>query len=447
MTTANLVPSVGDLIDQRPLSRFQITTMSLCGLVLVLDGFATQSIGFLAPSLADSLRVPIKTFGPVFAAALFGLMLSSLLAGPIADRHGRKWPIIFATLIFGSFTIATAMASNFHQLVVFRFLTGLGLGSAIPNVVALFTEYSPKRLQQTLVTILFCGMPLGALLGGVLGTVMLPRWGWRSVFYAGGVLPLAVALALIWLLPESLRFLGIRGTNRQEADKIVAQIAPELTTYSFDAPAAKSTQPSNGFPVIHLFTAGRAWGTVLLWIPFFMNLLLLYFIVNWLPALLRQAHMPAIAGIVAISLFSLGGITGSILQGYLMNAYGRRLVLLLEFLLCIGLVSSLAFIRSFSLMMTAVFVAGIFVQGAQAGINALAATYYPTSLRSTGVGWSLGIGRLGSILGPILGGMMLSHAWSLKSIFFAGSLPALCAALAILCSLFLPADKNPYRAT
>ena len=184
---------------------------------------------------------------------------------------------------------------------------------------------------------------------------MLPRWGWRSVFYAGGVLPLAVALALIWMLPESLRFLGMRGTNRQGADKIVALIAPELTSYNFDSPAARNTQPSNGFPVINLFTAGRAWGTVLLWVPFFMNLLLLYFIVNWLPALLRQAHMPTIAGIVAISLFSLGGIIGSILQGYLMNAYGRRLVLLIEFLLCIGLVSSLAFIRSFPLMMTAVF--------------------------------------------------------------------------------------------
>ena len=450
MDVAHRTVTIGELIDDRPLGRFQTLTILLCGVVLMLDGFAAQSIGFLAPSMAQSLHLPIHTFGPVFAAALIGLMLSSLVAGPLADVVGRKGPIIAATLIFGTFTIATGMTSTFGQLVTFRFLTGLGLGAAIPNVVALVTEYSPKRLQQIVVTALFCGMPFGALLGGLVSTVVMPRWGWRWVFYAGGFLPFLLALVLIAVLPESLRFLTLRGRSRARTSrtlaKMLARIAPDLRDVDLAAPPAKETQRLGGVPVFHLFTGGRGWGTILLWVPFFMNLLLLYFIVNWLPALLRQTNLPLSTGILAISLFSLGGMVGSLFQGYAMKAFGDRLVLLIEFLICIGLVSSLAYVTSFALIMTVTFAAGCFVQGAQAGINATAATFYPTAIRSTGVGWALGIGRLGSILGPVLGGMMLSHAWSLRSIFLAGSIPALIATLAILATLLLRPEHNPYRA-
>lgn len=197
--------------------------------------------------------------------------------------------------------------------------------------------------------------------------------------------------------------------------------------------------------MIHLFTEGRAIGTVLLWVPFFMNLLVLYFIISWLPALLRQTHMPALTGIFGVSVFSLGGIAGSLLQGRLMNIWGRFVVLLSEFALCLLLIGSLAFIASFPLMMMVTFLLGCFVQGAQAGLNALSATFYPTSIRSTGVGWALGIGRLGSIVGPILGGIMISREWSLRQIFFAGAVPALLAALAIVLSYVLRSHASPYH--
>jgi len=445
MATAHRAPRVSEIIDQRPLGRFQLLTIVLCGLVLVLDGFDTQSIGFLAPSMAVSLHLSIHSFGPVFAAALVGLMLSSMIAGPIADRVGRKWPIVFATLTFATFAIATAHATTFDELVVFRFLTGLGLGSAIPNIVALTTEYAPKRLQQILVTTLFCSMPLGALLGGLVSSVMLPHWGWRSVFYVGGILPLFVALILIVVLPESIRFLSVSGSNRDTINKIVSQIAPEIATKEIDFTTAREDQRLEGIPVMHLFTEGRAVGTILLWIPFFMNLLVLYFIISWLPALLHQTRMPASAGILAVSVFSLGGITGSLLQGRLMKAYGSFTVLLTEFALCLLLIGSLAFIASFPLMMIVTFLLGCFVQGAQAGLNALSATFYPTSIRSTGVGWALGVGRLGSIVGPIFGGMMVSHEWSFRQIFFAGAIPALLAALAIALSYVLKNKTNPYH--
>jgi MFS transporter, AAHS family, 4-hydroxybenzoate transporter len=423
------------MIDRRSMGPYQLWTMALCGMVIVLDGFDTQSIGFLAPSMADTLHVPVKTFGPIFAAALVGLMISSMLSGPIADRWGRKGPIVACTLIFGTFAVLTARCISFNELLAFRFLTGLGLGGALSNSVALMSEYAPKRLLAVIVSMMFCGMPAGAVLGTQVSAVMLPRWGWQSVFYAGGILPLTLALLLIAILPESVRYLEVSGGNQRRISKILARISPELV----NAPMSRSEHQDQRrkAPVVNLFTEGRAAGTILLWIPYFMNLLMLYFIVFWLPALLRQTGKPVTAGITAIMVFSVGGIAGSFIEGSFMNRWGAFPVLLAEFLCTTLLIASLAYSTSFSLMMTVTFVLGFVVQGAQGGLSAVAATFYPISIRSTGIGWCLGVGRIGSIVGPILGGMMMKLDWSPREILLAGSIPALCAAAATFTSLRL----------
>ena len=201
------------LIDQTTVSRFQARTIALCGIVLLLDGFDTQAMGFLVPPIADDFHVPLSTFGPVLAAGLVGLMVASMASGPIADRWGRRWAIVGSTIVFGVFSLFTARATSLNELVVFRFLTGLGLGGAMPNVVALATEYAPKRLQAVLVSMIFCGMGGGALIAGLAASVMLSRWGWQSVLYLGGALPLALAVVLMALLPESIRFLTVRGAD------------------------------------------------------------------------------------------------------------------------------------------------------------------------------------------------------------------------------------------
>ena len=426
-------PTVSEIIDQRPMGRYQIWTMALCGMVIVLDGFDTQSIGFLAPSMAETLRIPIKTFAPIFVAALIGLMISSMLSGPIADLWGRKWPIVTCTLIFGLFAMLTSQCATFDQLVACRFLTGLGLGGALSNSVALMSEYAPKHLLAVIVSIMFCGMPAGAVLATQVSAIMLPRWGWQSVFYAGGALPLTLALLLIAILPESVRYLEVTGAPERKISKIVARIAPELA----DAPLSRSPHQEGrkNAPVIRLFTEGRTAGTILLWIPFFMNLLMLYFVVFWLPALLRQTGKPVTAGATAIMLYSVGGIAGSFVEGNLMNRWGAFQVLLAEFLCTTLLIASLAYSNSFPLTMSITFILGFVVQGAQGGLSAVAATFYPISIRSTGIGWCLGIGRIGSIVGPILGGMMLKLDWTPREIFLAGSIPALCAAAATFLSL------------
>ena len=433
-------PTVSELIDRRPMGRYQIWTMALCGMVIVLDGFDTQSIGFLAPSMADTLRVSVKTFGPIFAAALVGLMISSMLSGPIADRWGRKWPIVACTLIFGTFAVLTARSTSFDQLLAFRFLTGLGLGGALSNSVALMSEYAPKHLLAVIVSIMFCGMPTGAVLGTQVSAVMLPRWGWRSVFYAGGVLPLTLALLLILILPESVRYLEVSSANQEQISRILGRISRELANTPFSRYQRKDRRQNS--PVSNLFTEGRAAGTFLLWIPYFMNLLMLYFIVFWLPALLRQTGKPVSAGITAIMLFSVGGIVGSAVEGNLMNRWGSLNVLLAEFVGTMFLIAALAYSTVFSLMMITTFVLGFVVQAAQGGLSAVAATFYPISIRSTGIGWCLGVGRVGSIVGPLLGGLMLKLDWSPRQILLAGAIPAFCAAVATFTSLRLGSNRH-----
>jgi MFS transporter, AAHS family, 4-hydroxybenzoate transporter len=437
-------PTISEIIDRRPMGRYQIWTMALCSMVIVLDGFDTQSIGFLAPSVAESLHIPIKNFAPIFVAALIGLMISSMLSGPIADRWGRKWPIVSCTVIFGLFAMLTSRCVTFDQLIACRFLTGLGLGGALSNSVALMSEYAPKRLLAVIVSVMFCGMPAGAVLATRVGALMLPRWGWQSVFYAGGVLPLTLAVLLIAILPESARYLEVSGADEQRIRKILARVAPDLATSPLSRSARQDAR--RNAPVIHLFTEGRAAGTILLWIPFFMNLLMLYFIVFWLPALLRQTGKPVSAGITAIMLFSVGGIVGSAIEGNLMNRCGQLPILLAEFLCTTILIAFLAYSTSFSLMMAITFILGFVVQGAQGGLSAVAATFYPTSIRSTGIGWCLGVGRIGSIVGPMLGGVMLKLDWSPREILLAGAIPALCAAAAAFANLRLGSNVPAERA-
>ena len=449
MATEPRALTVNDIIDERPLSSFQLMTILLCSLVLLLDGFDTQAMGFLVPPISEELGIPLSAFGTVLSAGLFGLMIGAMSAGPIADRWGRKWAIIVSALVFGFFSLLTAGADSIRELVTLRFLTGLGLGGAMPNVVALASEYAPKRLQPILVTAIFAGMGGGAVLASLVGGALIPIWGWRSVFYVGGILPIGLAVVLIKALPESVRFLTVRGADPVRVSAIVRRIAPELS----DVPLAPTARPGAGmaqsserFAVAQLFSDGRTTGTLLLWVPFFMNLLILYFILSWLPSLLRQAGMPVSAGITAVMVFSIGGILGAFVQGPLMKAIGVFTTMVAEFVISLVLVIAASLIfENFSLMMTVTFILGISVQGAQAGLNVLSAMYYPTVIRSTGVGWALGIGRIGSIVGPMIGGVMLSLEWTPQQIFMAGAVPAICAAVAVLASGYLQGRVSPFR--
>jgi AAHS family 4-hydroxybenzoate transporter-like MFS transporter len=439
------ISSVSDVIDSHPMSRFQILTFLLGCLVLFTDGFDAQTIGFLAPSIADSTGIPANTFGPIFSASLIGLMIASMIAGPIADRWGRKWPIIFSTFALALFSWLTSFSTSFNQLLLLRFLTGLGLGGALPNVVALVSEYVPKRSMAVLVAVLFCGMPLGGFICGMVSSALLPVWGWQSVFYLGGIFPFILSIFLIFFLPESVQFISQRGTNPEKVARLLRPVAPETAACDPKLFFSAAAEEHKGVPVKFLFKEGRAVGTILLWIPNFMNLLLMFVILNWLPELLRAAGMSGTGGVTATAFFSLGGILGTLAEGFLIKIGGAFKILFAEFGFCVLLVALMSReTDSWEMTILLAFLLGFLVIGAQAGLNVLAAKFYPTFVRSTGVGWALGIGRIGSIIGPLLAGMLRSREWEPQQILLTGAVPALLALCAIWAGRLASGKNNPY---
>jgi AAHS family 4-hydroxybenzoate transporter-like MFS transporter len=426
--------NVSDVINQRPMGAFQVWTVILGGLVLVLDGFDAQTINFLIPSISETAKIPINTFGPILSASLIGLMIAALATGPIADRFGRKWPVVLSTLSFAVFSLLCAQAKTRGEFLAFRFLTGLGLGGAMPNVVALTSEYIPKRLLAVVIPVLFVGMPLGGTMSGFTARAMLPVWGWRSVFLVGGILPLVISAILVVVLPESIQFLAARGKDSGKIVKTLARINPELLPWGPNLIAA-SPEKHRGVPVKDLFTEGRAAGTILLWVPYFMNLLLIYFLTGWLPSLLRESGLSVKAGVTATAFFNFGGVFGCLIEGRLLRRWGASVVLTIEYALAGLLVASVAvFSVPFPGLLTMTFGAGLTIIGAQGGLNALAARFYPVSVRSTGVGWALGVGRIGSIVGPLIGGMFLSVGWNTRDMMFFAAVVAIVAFLSILFS-------------
>src|SRR6266702_4232180 len=261
---------VAAFIDAQPVGGFQIRLLLTCAAVLFLDGFDTQAIGYVAPALAKEWGLSKGSLGPVFSAGLFGLMIGALVFGPLADRIGRRKIIICSTLAFGIGTLATSVIDDVDSLLAIRFLTGLGLGGAMPNAVAMTSEFSPRRRRATMVMIMFCGFSIGAALGGFLAAALIPQFGWRSVFVVGGVAPLLLVPVLALRLPESVRFIGPRAVFAPATQFVVHE--PELA----------------GIPVLHLFRDGRTLVTLLLWVVFFMSLLDLYFLSNWLPTVLND---------------------------------------------------------------------------------------------------------------------------------------------------------------
>jgi len=428
--------SVIDIIDRHSLGAFQVWTVALCGLVLVLDGFDAMVINYTATSIADTMRVAVSHFGTIFSSSLIGLMIAAMSSGPIADRWGRKWPVIVSVFSFSAFSLLTARVSTFNELWALRFLTGLGLGGAMPNVVALASEYVPRRTLPVAVSILFVGMPLGGTLAGWVSGAMIPRWGWRSVFYVGGILPLAISVLLIALLPESIRFLAVKGRAPATIRRIMSRIAPEIATAETSLSAPEDEKHA-GVPVKHLFTEGRAIGTILLWIPYFMNLLLIYFIGSWLPALLRSEGMKVSVASNTAALVSFGGMFACIAEGYLIKWRGAGATLVAEYMLAGAFLAVLARLAvPFHVLQLLAFGIGFMIIGSQGGLNAIAANFYPTAVRSTGVGWALGVGRIGSIVGPLLGGMFLGMGWKPGGMLLFGTVIAACACISILLSAF-----------
>ncbi len=423
--------NITELIDNSRIGGFQIGVYVLCGLCLLMDGFDVQSWGYVAPSVFAEWQIP-SAAGRVASSGLLGLLVGLLAFSMLADKIGRRPVLIGTTLYFGVLTLLTAQVESLPQLLAVRFLAGLGLGATMPNAVALVSEFSPKRARIVAMLIVSNGFTIGAAAGGFLAAWLIPAFGWRTVFYVGGTIPLVLGVAMLLWLPESLQFLTLRRKHLDRLGAWLKRIAPAAPV----GPAAEyvvDEQPRRkGVPIVQLFGEGRGAGTALLWVVAFMNLLNLYFLSTWLPTIAREAGLATSIAVLVGTTFQSGGAVGAFLLGWPIRRFGFFWVLTTGFLAACVSIGAIGQPLSVALLFTVVFVAGFGILGGQAGLNALTATYYPTDLRASGVGAALGVGRLGSVIGPSLAELMRAH-WTTEQLFLAAAVPALIAAIAMLC--------------
>jgi len=430
-THASIV-DIGALIDSQPLGTFQKWIMVMIGCSVIMDGFDVQTMGFVAPAIVRAWGIGPAELGPIFGAGLLGMLAGSIIFGALADRVGRRPVLVGATIFYGLCMLGTTQVQSVPEFLVLRFLTGFGIGGVMGNAVALVSEYSPLKHRAALMTWVSCGFTGGAIAGGLLCATLLPSMGWRSVFLVGGILPLVVAVVMARYLPESLQLLVAKGRSPERIAQWLGRIAPNVQL----GPGTRFVvrgQPQAKASVRELFRHGRSTTTLLLWGINFANLLDLFFLSNWLPMLsLRVGHAVSTAVLIGTSL-QVGGTAGALLLGPLMDRFGFYRVLALSFLVATFSVSSVGLPDlSTGLRYAVVLISGICIVGGQPAINALTATHYPTSLRATGVGWSLGIGRAGSIIGPVLAGQLIRLQWSNTALFVAAAVPALASCLMVV---------------
>ena len=421
---------VANRLNTAPLGALHWLVLVLTFAVAAVDGLDAQIIGFTAPQLAADLGIGNDRLGPVFSAALLGMTGGALLFGSLGDRLGRRRILIFCVLLFGGGTLVTALADSVPELLLLRLVTGLGLGGALPNAVTLVAECAPGRHRPLLVTLMYIGFSVGGLLGGVIAEALVVEHGWRAMFYVGGALPLLLA-ALLWLLlPESPQYLTRTGAGGARLARLLGRLdrtghyAPQ-DRYTL-AEAAADTRLSV------LFEGRRRRNTLLLWLAFFINLLVLFFLMNWLPKLLVDHGVSLSLAIRTTVMFNVGGVLGALLLAWLSARYDPRRMLAGFFAL--GALSIMAIGLGdghFAPVAVACFATGLFAGAAQVGLYPIATQVYPSAVRATGVGWAQAWGRIGSIFGPLAGGWLAVLEPRFVVYFLIFGAPLLVAAAAI----------------
>jgi MFS transporter, AAHS family, 4-hydroxybenzoate transporter len=429
--SAALSLDITALIDSQPLSAFQIRVLVLIGCLVLMDGLDVQEIGFVAPALLRTWSLEPSALGPIFGAGLFGMLAGSMSLSVLADRIGRRPVLIGATFFFALCVLATAATRSVPQMLALRFLTGVGVGGVMANAVTLASEYCPAARRASLLMGISCGFTAGAMLGGLLAAVLIPRTGWRSVFIAGGLLPLGVAFLLLRELPESLQLLLVRGVHRGRIEHWLKRLAPKVTVNPTTAFVRPEIAAGSG-SVLDLFREGRGARSLLLWAVSFTNLLNLFFLSNWLPLLASRMGYSNSLGVLIGTTLQAGGMLGALILGPLIDRLGFYRVLGPAFLLGALMIAAIG--RPdlpVTTVCAVVLLAGVSIVGGQPGINALAASVYPTGLRATGVGWCLGIGRAGSIVGPVIAAQLIARHWTSEELFLIAGVPAALSALLI----------------
>jgi MFS transporter, AAHS family, 4-hydroxybenzoate transporter len=430
--------NVTSVIDESRIGAFQISVYLLCFACLLMDGFDVQSLGYVAPALSAELHITRVQLGPVLSAAPLGVLIGSIFCSMLADKIGRRPVLIGSTLFYALLTWLTARAFSLEELRIVRVIGGIGMGAIMPNAMALVGEYSPRRSRVTIMMIVSNGFTAGAALGGFVAAWLLPRFGWRSVFYFGAVVPMVLTILMIVMLPESLQFLTLQRKRLEQVGRWLKRIRSSIDVSGAQYVVPEEPGKKGGVSFIRLLYDGRAMGTLLLWIINFMNLLNLYFLQGWLTTVVTDAGYPQDKAALVASMVQVGGTIGAFTLGWFVHKWG-----FVPVLTTCGVLASINIAAigqpwiPLAMLVAVVFIAGVCVVGGQAAINALAATYYPTELRSTGIGAGLGVGRIGAIIGPTLASVLLGYGWSARDLFLAAAVPPLIAAGAMFAWRFV----------
>ncbi|HEV2336771.1 MAG TPA: MFS transporter [Stellaceae bacterium] len=427
-------------LENQPIGGLQIRVAAICTLIQMCDGYDVGSIGWAVPSLTHAWNIAPSAFALAFLWSNLGVMAGALVSGPFGDRFGRKPLLLVSVTIFGLASLASAFAPALGFLAATRFFTGLGIAGGFTGTTALMGDYTPQRLRATMIMVTFTGAPLGGFLGGQVVALLLHLgYGWPIIFVIGGVFPLALLLVTALWLPESPRFLAAK-TNLSPRHRALLErldIVPGQT----ELPGLDLARSN---PIRMLFGEGYALATVLLWIIFFCSLINLYLFVFWLPEILHLTGLTPPEAVFATSLHALGAIAAVLYLGYLIDRFGPQRALALHYAVGIVFIALIALAAMpYLILLAVVFLSGTTIIGSQTGANAACGALYPARMRTSGIGWALGIGRMGGIAAAPLGGFLLSHGMAPRHVFLSACVFAAIAAVATaLLALRTPPDTS-----
>ncbi|MDC4442112.1 aromatic acid/H+ symport family MFS transporter [Acinetobacter baumannii] len=420
--------NINELIDKARFTSFHWKVLIWCLLIIIFDGYDLVIYGVALPLLMQQWSLTAVEAGLLASAALFGMMFGAMIFGTLSDKLGRKKTILICVTLFSGFTFIGAFAKGPTEFAILRFIAGLGIGGVMPNVVALMTEYAPKKIRSTLVAIMFSGYAIGGMTSALLGAWLVKDMGWQIMFLIAGI-PLLL-LPLIWkFLPESLAFL-VKSNHSEQAKNIVSKIAPQ-TQVNANTQLVLNESTTTDVPVRALFQQGRTFSTFMFWIAFFMCLLMVYALGSWLPKLMLQAGYSLGASMLFLFALNIGGMVGAIGGGALADRFHLKPVITIMFIVGSAALILLGINSPQFILYSLIAIAGAATIGSQILLYTFVAQFYPTALRSTGMGWASGIGRIGAIIGPVLTGALLTLELPHQMNFLAIAIPGVIAALAI----------------
>ncbi|HXC59880.1 MAG TPA: MFS transporter [Steroidobacteraceae bacterium] len=420
---------VGSLIDSVPFSGLHLYVMLLAALCVMCDGFDLQALALTVPALSKAWSLPPPSFSAALSASLLGMGLGAAFIAPLGDRFGRRALLATALFVMGLGTLACVTAENTTELLIYRFITGIGIGGSMPNAFSLTADYLPRARRAALLTATYCNTATGAMVGSFSAPWLIERFGWQGTFIAGGALPIVVSILLLLTAPESLKFLLHRRPGHPGIARILRRIAPDVPV---EAVYLQPPSHAMGGSLRDLFAPRFRTLTLWLWLGFAMNAFVLYLIVSWLPTLLTSAGWTSTQALHAAAFNQIGGIVGGISLAWLMGKLGQERTLLVSYLLCAMVLTTFLVAPSqFWTWGILLLLNGLCIGGAQFAIPTLGATYYPAAILSTGTGWASAIARMGAFLAPLLGGALLNAGLSTSRVLALLAIPALIAALAM----------------